>query len=101
MEDGDGFGFPCPTTIQKYAWLCQLKRVDFIGVSPAGSGKTLAYLVPALVSAKVAEVGRPRDEEIIQDSLALLIGIGRGLVSIRRLKASASMLLWEVRAEKF
>ena len=54
----NGYGFPCPTTIQKYAWPCLLSKKDFIGVSPTGSGKTLAYLVPAFISAKILEVGR-------------------------------------------
>lgn len=45
--------------MQKFAWPCLVRRKDdFIGVAPTGSGKTWAYLVPALISARIAQVGR-------------------------------------------
>ena len=52
---------PSPTTVQKYAWpvLLQKKRdliVDGVALAQSGSGRGLAYLVPALISAMVAEV---------------------------------------------
>ena len=53
---------PRPTTIQSYVWPeLVLARsdlvVDGIALAKSGSGRRLAYLVPALISTMTAEVG--------------------------------------------
>ncbi|KAB2607356.1 DEAD-box ATP-dependent RNA helicase 20-like [Pyrus ussuriensis x Pyrus communis] len=45
-------GFVRPTPIQAQAWPVALEGRDFIGIAPPGSGKTLAYLLPAIVHVK-------------------------------------------------
>jgi ATP-dependent RNA helicase DDX5/DBP2 len=42
-------GFTAPTAIQAQAWPVALKGRDLIGIAETGSGKTCAYLLPALV----------------------------------------------------
>nr|XP_006814119.1 PREDICTED: putative ATP-dependent RNA helicase TDRD12-like [Saccoglossus kowalevskii] len=41
-------GFPGPTLVQAYAWPSILRGRDFVGISARSTGKTLAYLLPAL-----------------------------------------------------
>ncbi|KAM0995556.1 hypothetical protein ACFX13_005722 [Malus domestica] len=45
-------GFVRPTPIQAQAWPVALEGRDLIGIAPPGSGKTLAYLLPAIVHVK-------------------------------------------------
>ena len=42
-------GFTRPTPIQAQAWPIALSGRDMIGVAQTGSGKSLAFIVPALV----------------------------------------------------
>lgn len=42
-------GFATPTAIQAQAWPVALQGRDLIGIAETGSGKTCAYLLPALV----------------------------------------------------
>jgi ATP-dependent RNA helicase DDX5/DBP2 len=42
-------GFTTPTAIQAQAWPVALQGRDLIGIAETGSGKTCAYLLPALV----------------------------------------------------
>lgn len=42
-------GFAEPTPIQAQGWPMALKGRDLIGIAETGSGKTLSYLLPALV----------------------------------------------------
>ncbi|KAJ0709216.1 putative RNA helicase [Helianthus annuus] len=42
-------GFSEPTPIQSQGWPMALKGRDLIGIAETGSGKTLSYLLPALV----------------------------------------------------
>eukprot|EP01010_Urceolus_cornutus_P001242 NODE_176_length_2102_cov_278.550901_g139_i0.p1 GENE.NODE_176_length_2102_cov_278.550901_g139_i0~~NODE_176_length_2102_cov_278.550901_g139_i0.p1 ORF type:complete len:615 (+),score=178.48 NODE_176_length_2102_cov_278.550901_g139_i0:70-1914(+) len=44
--------FTAPTAIQSQAWPCLLHGRDVIGLAKPGSGKTLAYLLPALLHAQ-------------------------------------------------
>jgi len=42
-------GYVEPTPIQSQGWPMALKGRDLIGIAETGSGKTMAYLLPALV----------------------------------------------------
>ena len=42
-------GFTEPTPIQSQGWPMALKGRDLVGLAETGSGKTLSYLLPAVV----------------------------------------------------
>lgn len=42
-------GFTAPTAIQAQGWPMALKGRDLVGLAETGSGKTLSYLLPAIV----------------------------------------------------
>lgn len=42
-------GFTTPSPIQSQSWPILLKGMDLIGIAQTGTGKTLAYLLPALI----------------------------------------------------
>ena len=42
-------GFASPTAIQRQGWPVAMKGLDLIGLAETGSGKTLTYLLPAIV----------------------------------------------------
>ena len=42
-------GFSTPTAIQRQGWPVAMKGMDAIGLAETGSGKTLTYLLPAIV----------------------------------------------------
>ncbi|KAL0822652.1 hypothetical protein ABMA28_004677 [Loxostege sticticalis] len=45
-------GFEKPTVIQAQAWPIALSGQNFVGIAQTGTGKTLAYLLPAVVHIK-------------------------------------------------
>ena len=49
MEEITKAGFVEPTPIQSQGWPMALKGRDLIGIALTGSGKTFAYLLPAIV----------------------------------------------------
>lgn len=49
LEAVEGQGFSEPSPIQCQAWPILLKGYDLIGIAQTGTGKTLAFLLPALV----------------------------------------------------
>ncbi|XP_076928152.1 DEAD-box ATP-dependent RNA helicase 20-like isoform X2 [Bidens hawaiensis] len=49
LEVISSLGFVEPTPIQSQGWPMALKGRDLIGIAETGSGKTLSYLLPALV----------------------------------------------------
>lgn len=49
MEEINKAGFSEPTPIQSQGWPMALKGRDLIGIAETGSGKTLSYLLPAIV----------------------------------------------------
>uniref|UniRef100_A0A1I8HPY8 RNA helicase n=1 Tax=Macrostomum lignano TaxID=282301 RepID=A0A1I8HPY8_9PLAT len=53
-------GFERPTPIQCQAWPVLLKGMDFIGIAQTGTGKTLAFLLPAFIH--IEGQVRPRKE---------------------------------------
>ncbi|CAJ1347174.1 unnamed protein product [Effrenium voratum] len=52
-------GYSSPTPVQAQAWPIAVRGHDLIGVAKTGSGKTCAYLIPAL--ALIAKRGPPRE----------------------------------------
>ncbi|XP_041987351.1 ATP-dependent RNA helicase p62-like [Aricia agestis] len=50
-------GFSEPTIIQAQGWPVALSGQNFVGIAQTGTGKTLAYLIPALIHLKTT-VGR-------------------------------------------
>lgn len=42
-------GFEKPSPIQSQAWPVLLKGEDLIGIAQTGTGKTLAFLLPAMI----------------------------------------------------
>ncbi|CAC5374487.1 TDRD12 [Mytilus coruscus] len=48
--------FPAPRLIQAYAWKCILRGMNFVGLSPPDSGKTLGYLIPII--SQILNTGR-------------------------------------------
>jgi len=54
-------GFPGPSPIQSIGWPCALSGRDMVAVAQTGSGKTLGYLLPALVHMAAQPPLRPRD----------------------------------------
>lgn len=45
-------GFSVPTTIQSQAWPIALSGRDLVGIAQTGTGKTLAYIIPATIHIK-------------------------------------------------
>lgn len=51
-------GFTKPSPIQCQAWPVLLKGEDLIGIAQTGTGKTLAFLLPAMIHTEYQEVPR-------------------------------------------
>lgn len=49
LEEIQKQGFPKPSPIQSQAWPVLLKGEDLIGIAQTGTGKTLAFLLPAMI----------------------------------------------------
>ena len=45
-------GFKIPTPIQAQGWPIALNGNDMVGIAKTGSGKTLSYILPALIHCK-------------------------------------------------
>ena len=53
--------FEKPTPIQAQGWPVAMSGRDMIGIAETGSGKTLSFLLPALVHVYAQEVPKVRD----------------------------------------
>lgn len=51
-------GFERPSPIQSQAWPVLLKGEDLIGIAQTGTGKTLAFLLPAMIHTEFQPVPR-------------------------------------------
>jgi ATP-dependent RNA helicase DDX5/DBP2 len=49
LKEVDKLGFKSPTPIQKQGWPMALSGRDMVGIAQTGSGKTLSFLLPAIV----------------------------------------------------
>lgn len=53
-------GFDKPTVIQSQAWPIAMSGQNFVGIAQTGTGKTLAYLLPAVIHLKETKAQRGR-----------------------------------------
>lgn len=58
-------GFDAPTPIQSQSWPVALAGRDVIGIAQTGSGKTCAYILPAIVHINAQSNLRPGDGPIV------------------------------------
>lgn len=49
MREIEKAGFSEPSAIQKQSWPILLRGLDLIGIAQTGTGKTLAFLLPAFI----------------------------------------------------
>lgn len=57
-------GFQQPTPIQSQGWPIALQGRDFVGIAQTGSGKTMGYVLPAIIHAKCQPRLEPGDGPI-------------------------------------
>jgi len=69
-------GYSKPTPIQAQGWPMALQGQDVVGIADTGSGKTISFVLPALMHAKDQEPLRPDDGPI-----ALILAPTRELVT--------------------
>lgn len=69
-------GFSKPTPIQAQGWPMGLSGRDMVGIANTGSGKTLSFILPAMIHAKAQQPLRPGDGPIV-----LVLAPTRELVS--------------------
>ncbi|EYU21378.1 hypothetical protein MIMGU_mgv1a004869mg [Erythranthe guttata] len=65
MQEVVKAGFTEPTPIQAQGWPMALKGRDLIGIAETGSGKTIAYLLPAIVHVNAQPFLAPGDGPIV------------------------------------
>ena len=58
-------GFTAPTPIQSQGWPMALQGRDMVGVAETGSGKTLSFLLPAVVHINAQPYLKPGDGPIV------------------------------------
>lgn len=58
-------GFTAPTIIQAQSWPILFQNRDFVGIAKTGSGKTMAFIVPAIAHIAVQPQLRPGDGPIV------------------------------------
>ncbi|CAH2033493.1 unnamed protein product [Thlaspi arvense] len=65
LEEIKKAGFTEPTPIQSQGWPMAMKGRDLIGIAETGSGKTLSYLLPAIVHVNAQPILAPGDGPIV------------------------------------
>ncbi|KAI0556801.1 ATP-dependent RNA helicase DBP2 [Gracilaria domingensis] len=65
LEQINSCGFESPTPIQTQSWPVALAGRDVIGIAQTGSGKTCAYILPAIVHINAQEYLRRGDGPIV------------------------------------
>lgn len=91
-------GFEKPSPIQSQAWPVLMKGEDLIGIAQTGTGKTLAFLLPAMIHTELQST--PRSERKGPNvlvmaptrELALQIEKEVGKYQFRGMKAYVSVL---------
>jgi len=58
-------GFKAPTPIQAQGWVMALSGRDVVGIAQTGSGKTLSFLLPAVVHINAQPYLQPGDGPIV------------------------------------
>lgn len=57
--------FSKPTVIQSHSWPIALSGQNFVGIAQTGTGKTLAYLLPAIVHLKEQQARKGRGPRVL------------------------------------
>jgi ATP-dependent RNA helicase DDX5/DBP2 len=57
--------FKVPSAIQAQSWPIVLQGRDFVGVAKTGSGKTLSFIIPAIVHVMAQDVLHKGDGPIV------------------------------------
>ncbi|KAI7907235.1 ATP-dependent RNA helicase DBP2 [Cokeromyces recurvatus] len=65
MDELKKMGFANPTPIQCQGWPMALSGRDVVGVAETGSGKTLSYILPAIVHINAQPLLQPGDGPIV------------------------------------
>ncbi|KAI5189900.1 ATP-dependent RNA helicase DDX5/DBP2 [Nematocida minor] len=76
LKEFKSAGYTAPTPIQAQGWPMALSGRDMVGVANTGSGKTLSFILPAMIHAKAQKALRPGDGPIV-----LVLAPTRELVS--------------------
>lgn len=58
-------GFTKPSVIQAHSWPIALSGQNFVGIAQTGTGKTLAYLLPAVVHLKEKQARKGRGPRVL------------------------------------
>lgn len=58
-------GYETPTPIQSQGWPMAISGRDMVGIAQTGSGKTISFVLPALIHAKAQEPLRKNDGPIV------------------------------------
>ncbi|CAH2244502.1 jg17976 [Pararge aegeria aegeria] len=61
----DAQGFTKPTVIQAQGWPIAISGKNFVGIAQTGTGKTLAYLLPAVIQLKEKEGRKGRGPRVL------------------------------------
>jgi len=91
-------GHPRPTPVQAQAWPAALAGHDLLCRAPTGTGKTLAYLLPALAHA-AAQRHKPKPGEgpaalVLVPTRELAMQVGGAADSLRKLTGLSSVCLY-------
>ncbi|KAI5189939.1 ATP-dependent RNA helicase DDX5/DBP2 [Nematocida sp. AWRm77] len=76
LKEFSQLGFSSPTPIQAQGWPMALSGRDMVGIAKTGSGKTLSFILPAMIHAKAQKPLRAGDGPIV-----LVLAPTRELVS--------------------
>jgi len=65
LSEINQLGFKTPTPIQAQGWPMALSGRDLVGIAETGSGKTMAYVLPAIVHINAQPLLEPGDGPIV------------------------------------
>jgi ATP-dependent RNA helicase DDX5/DBP2 len=65
LQEVERLGFASPTAIQSQGWPMALSGRDVVGVAQTGSGKTMAFILPAIVHINAQPLLQPGDGPIV------------------------------------
>lgn len=89
LEDGvRSLDFTTPSVIQRFTIPALQQGHDVIGLAPTGSGKTVAFAIPALQQLKPTQSGAPSvlvlapTRELVQQTTKVFEKLGRGHVRV-------------------
>jgi ATP-dependent RNA helicase DDX5/DBP2 len=65
LDEVKRLGFASPTAIQSQGWPMALSGRDVVGIAQTGSGKTMAFILPAIVHINAQPLLQPGDGPIV------------------------------------